>query len=183
MNRFSLIIIFFYAFIAASSGQKYYSKTARVHFISEAPIDTISADNNNGYVIFDEATGHFEFSVLIKGFTFQKALMQEHFNENYMESDNYPKAIYKGNIVDWPNIHMITNHVYQVNVDGLLTLHGVTRPYKYQASLTRKPSGVSANASFDITIADHNIQIPKVVKNNISKTVHVSVKTDMVLMK
>ncbi|HZV70124.1 MAG TPA: YceI family protein [Saprospiraceae bacterium] len=183
MKKYFLIIFLFGGFATASSGQKYFSKTGHIHFLSEAPIETIEADNNNGYVIFDAGTGRFEFSVLIKGFTFKKALMQEHFNENYMESDNYPKATYMGTIVDWPNIHLINDHVYQVNVDGQLTLHGITKPFKCKAALTMKSTGVSASAAFDIVIADYNIDIPKVVRDNISKVVKVTIKADLSQMK
>ncbi|MFZ1679318.1 MAG: YceI family protein [Saprospiraceae bacterium] len=183
MKKYILSLLFFGGFTSLSLGQKYFSKTGHVHFLSEAPIEKIEADNNNGFVIFDAATGRFEFSVLIKGFAFQKALMQEHFNENYMESDNYPKAVYKGSIVDWSAIHLMNDHIYQVNVEGQLTMHGVTKPFNCQASLTMKSGGVSANSSFDVVIADYDIQIPKVVKDNISKNVKVTVKVDLLPMK
>ncbi|MBK9982618.1 MAG: YceI family protein [Saprospiraceae bacterium] len=182
-KHFFLIILFIGGFTGFSFGQKYFSKTGRVHIVSEAPVEKIEADNNNGYVIFDAASGRFEFSVLIKGFTFQKALMQEHFNENYMESDDYPKAVYKGSIADWSTIHLMNDHVFQVNVEGQLTMHGVTKPFKCPASIIMKSGGVSATSSFDIAIADFNIQIPKVVKDNISKNVKVDVKVDLLPMK
>ncbi|MEP6795149.1 MAG: YceI family protein [Saprospiraceae bacterium] len=183
MKKYILSILFFGGYTSLALGQKYFSKTGHVHFLSEAPIEKIEADNNNGFVIFDAATGRFEFSVLIKGFTFQKALMQEHFNENYMESDDYPKAVYKGSIADWSAIHLMNDHVYQVNIEGQLTIHGITKPFKCQAALTMKSGGVSANSSFDVVIADYNIQIPKVVKDNISKNVRVSVKVDLLPMR
>ncbi|MEP6646497.1 MAG: YceI family protein [Saprospiraceae bacterium] len=182
MKKYILLFLFFTGFIAVSSGQKYYSKTGHVQFISDAPIEKITADNNNSYIIFDSATGKFEFSSLVKGFTFQKALMQEHFNENYMESDDYPKAIYKGSITDWSTLHLMNDHVYQVNVDGQLTMHGVTKPFKSKAELSMKNGNVIASSSFDIVIEDFNIQIPKVVKDNISKTVRVNVKAELVPM-
>ena len=183
MKGYIISIVFIVGLFDVSFGQKYFSKTGHVHFLSEAPIEKIEADNNNGYVIFDAGTGQFEFSVLIKGFTFQKALMQEHFNENYMESDLYPKAIYKGSIADWSAIHLMNDHLYQVNVEGQLTIHGVTKPFKCQAALTMKNGGVTASAAFDVVIADFNIQIPKVVKDNISKNVKVSVKVDLLPLK
>jgi polyisoprenoid-binding protein YceI len=183
MKQSILIIIFFGGFTVGAYGQKYFSKTGHVHFLSDAPIETIEADNNNGYVIFDAATGKVDFSVLIKGFTFQKALMQEHFNENYLESDTYPKATFKGSIVDWASVHLMDDHIYQVNVDGQLTMHGVTNPFSCKATITMKNGGVSTSAAFEIAIADYNIQIPKVVRDNISKTVKVTVRTDLQLMK
>ncbi|MEO6131261.1 MAG: YceI family protein [Saprospiraceae bacterium] len=182
MKKYILLILFIAGFSVASFGQKYFSKTGHVHFLSDAPIEKIEADNDNGFIIFDAATGHLEFSVLIKGFTFHKALMQQHFNENYMESDTYPKAIYKGLIRDWSVIHLMGDHVCQVDVEGQLTMHGVTKPLKCKASLTMQNGGISATSAFDIVVADYNIQIPKVVKDNISKNVKVTVTADLVPM-
>ena len=164
-------------------GQKYYCKTGHVSFLSEAPIETIEAKNDNAYIVFDAGTGQIEFSVLIKGFTFEKALMQEHFNENYMESDEYPKSIFKGSLTDWSGNHIVSDIENKVNVSGQLTIHGITKPFQGPATLMMKSGVLSAFATFDITIADYNIEVPKIVRDNISKTVKVTVKADLQPMK
>ena len=163
-------------------GQKYYSKTGHIHFLSEAPIETIQSDNRSGYVVLDAATGQFEFSVLIKGFKFEKALMQQHFNENYLESDKFPKGIYKGSIVNWSGVHPDRDGVYEVKTDGQLTIHGITKPFTCPAKLTVKSGVISVSSAFDVVIADFGIQVPKVVRDNISKTVKVTVNADLQLL-
>src|SRR6187402_3048718 len=80
MKKLSGIVILLFIVTAGSTGQQYYSKTGKVTFVSDAPLEKIEAHNNNGYVVFDAATGNIEWSVLIKGFQFVKALMQDHFN-------------------------------------------------------------------------------------------------------
>ncbi len=175
MNKYIFLIIFFGGFATISFGQKYYSKTGHIHFLSEAPIETIQSDNHSGYVVLDPATSQFEFSVLIKGFKFEKALMQQHFNESYMESDKYPKSICKGALLNWSNIHLDGDHVYEVNVDGQLTIRGITKPLKCPAKITVKGGVISVFATFDVVIADYGIEVPKVVRESISKTVKVTV--------
>lgn len=161
------------------NAQKYFSKTARVAFLSEAPLENIKSVNNNGYVITDATTGVVEVSVLIKGFTFDKALMQEHFNENYMESTKYPKAIFKGKITNLQDIRFTQDGEYNANVQGSLTLHGVTKPITVPATISVKSCKVTGQSSFDIALEDYGITIPKVVRENISKTVKVSVITEL----
>jgi len=179
MKKYLFIIIFFGGSGTISFGQKYFSKTGHVHFLSEAPIETIESDNHNGYVVFDAVTGQLEFSVLIKGFKFEKAMMQVHFNENYMESDKYPKSLYKGTLLNWSTIRLDSDNVYQVNVNGQLTIRGITKPFMCPGKLTVKGGVISAFATFDVVIADYGIQVPKVVRDNISKTVKVTISADL----
>ncbi len=179
MKKYICIVILISGLSTVTFVQKYYSKTAHVSFLSQAPIETIEANNNNAYIVFDASTGQIEFSVLIKGFSFQKALMQEHFNENYMESDKYPKSTFKGSLLDWSDTKLMNDHVYNVNVNGDLTIHGVAKQFNGPAKLTVKDGVISAFATFDVTIADYQIEVPKVVRDNISKTVKVTVKADL----
>jgi polyisoprenoid-binding protein YceI len=160
-------------------GQKYFSKVGRIHFLSEAPLEKIEATNHNALVIFDASTGKMECSVLIRGFQFEKALMQDHFNENYMESHKYPKGIFKGTILNLNEVNLSKDGTYAVNVKGDLTLHGVTKPFILPGQVVIKAGKISATSTFDILVDDYNIQIPKVVKENVSKTVKVIVTADL----
>ena len=161
------------------SAQEYYSKTGSIHFLSVAPMEKIEAKNGNAFVVFDPASGKMEWSVLIKGFKFEKALMQEHFNENYMESDKFPKGIFKGKIVNMSGVNCTQDGVYNVNVTGDLTLHGVTKPINVPGKIIVKNGIVNASSTFDVTIADYGITVPKVVRENIAKTVKVTVNADL----
>jgi polyisoprenoid-binding protein YceI len=176
----SLIISF--SLVTIASGQKYYSKTGHIEFLSEAPIETIKSTNDNGYVVLDAATGYFEFSVLIKGFKFQKALMQQHFNESYLESDQFPKAVSKGTILNIATVKLNVDKTYDANISGQITIHGVTKPFKCVAKLTVKDKTISAFTTFDLVIADYGIEIPSVVRDNISDRVKVSVSADLLPM-
>ena len=181
MTMKSLVLVFLlgmcHFFLA--QGQKYYSKTGRIHFLSEAPLEKIESTNQNALVVLDITTGQMEWSVLIKGFQFQKSLMQVHFNENYMESHKYPKGIFKGTITNMADIHWKRDGSYPVQVKGELTLHGVTRPFTTSGNLVVKGGKMTATSKFEIIVADFNIEIPKVVRENIAKTVKVTVSADL----
>ena len=160
-------------------GQKYFTKTGSIHFLSEAPLEKIEASNGTAYVVFDAGTGQMEWAVLIKGFKFEKALMQEHFNENYMESNKYPKAIFKGTITNMSAVNLAKDGTYNVEASGDLTIHGVTKPIRAPGRIMVKEGAVTAESSFNITIADYKIEVPKVVRDNIAKTVLVSVSAPL----
>jgi hypothetical protein len=178
MKFYFLVVIYLGLSFSLANGQKYFSKTGHIHFISVAPIETIQADNNNGYAVLDVGTGLIECAVLIKGFKFEKALMQQHFNENYLESDKYPKSVFKGTI-NMANIRLDVNQTYQVNVNGELTIRGITKPLVCPVKLSVQSGVISVATAFDVTIADYGIEVPGVVRGNISKTVKVTVNTDL----
>lgn len=124
-----------------------------------------------------------DLSVLIKGFHFEKALMQDHFNENYMESHLYPKGSFSGTILNMKEINLGKDGIYPVRVQGDLTLHGVTKAITTSGQINVKAGKIYASSTFDITIADFKIDIPKVVKDNISNAVEVTVSVELLLMK
>lgn len=163
--------------------QKYYSKAGRIQFISEAALEKIEATNNNALIVLDVSTGRMDLSVLIKGFQFAKSLMQEHFNENYMESHLYPKGSFSGTILNMKEINFSKDGTYTARVQGELSLHGVTKAMTTTGQINVKAGKIVASSMFDITIADFNIDIPKVVKDNISKIVRVTVSAELLLMK
>lgn len=159
-----------------SQGQtKLFSRSARITFLSNAPLEDIESRNNQVVTVWDVATGTLEFSLLIRGFEFKKALMQQHFNENYLESDKYPKAIFKGTIQNAQVVHLKTDGNYAIDVAGDITIHGVTRKISIPATIVVKNRSISARAEFTLSPANFNIQIPAIVKDNISKQIKVQV--------
>ncbi|HZG23841.1 MAG TPA: YceI family protein [Chitinophagaceae bacterium] len=154
---------------------KYFSKAGKISFYSKAPLEDIEAHNTKAVSVFDLSTGQIEFSVLIKGFEFEKAKMQEHFNENYLESDKYPKAVFTGTMNNFKEINLAKDGVYNVDVSGSLQLHGITKSQSAKAVITVKGGTVSAVSDFTIALADFNIKIPALVAEKISKTVRVVV--------
>ena len=98
MRKFFFGFYIFFMVVNVISGQKYFTKTGHISFYSDTPLEKIEGHNKSSNCVLDVATGKLEVATLVKGFQFEKALMQEHFNENYMESDKFPKAVFKGQI-------------------------------------------------------------------------------------
>lgn len=182
MKLLNCLIVLFFISVSNIAAQKYYSKTGNIHFLSEAPLEKIEATNNNAYAVFDAASGQMEWSVLIKGFKFEKSLMQQHFNENYMESSKFPKAIFKGQLVKPSATDLSKNGDYPVEVKGNMTMHGVTKPLSVPARIIVKDGKITAKGNFSIAIADYGIEVPKIVRDNIAKTVHVTVDAELLPM-
>lgn len=166
-----------------AQAQKYFTREGKVSFFSATPVENIEAHNSKATSIVDAATGKMEFAILIKAFQFEKALMQEHFNENYMESSTYPKATFKGQVDNWSSVDLGKEGTYPVKVSGDMTIHGVTQPVKAEGSFTVKDGKVSADSSFELTVADYDIEVPSVVRDNIAKTVRVDVALNYELLK
>lgn len=154
---------------------KYFTKSGAVHFISKGAIETIQADHRSITCVLDSKTGALQFAVLMKGFEFKKALMQEHFNENYVESDKYPKAEFRGQIVNNGDINYTKDGTYNAHVKGKLTLHGQTKDVAADGKITVKNGKLLATSDFTIQMSDYNISIPKLVKENMSNTVNINV--------
>ena len=152
------------------------SRNAGISFYSKTAIEDIEAHTQTAVSVLDKRTGQLEFNVLIKSFVFQKALMQEHFNENYMESDRFPKSSFKGRIDDLAKIDFTKDGSYSVSINGQLTIHGQTKPVNAPASFTIMNGSALAQAEFNITLSDYNISIPTLVKDKISGTVKIALK-------
>lgn len=163
-------------FITTSAQDRVLTRTGSISFYSKTPLENIEASTQAAVSVLDKKTGKLEFSVLIKSFTFEKALMQEHFNENYLESDKFPKSTFKGQIDDPGKINFDRDGKYLVSVSGELTLHGQNQAVTTPAMITILNGAASADAEFTITLADYKITIPSLVKDKISKTVKISVR-------
>lgn len=175
-----LIIPFIAIFMLANSvqAQKYFTKNGNISFYSKTSMENIKADNNQVMSVLNSQTGEIQFSLLIKSFHFEKALMEEHFNENYLESDKFPKAGFKGNITDLSRVSFATDGLYTVPVSGEMTLHGVTKKITTTGSLTIKGGKISATSTFFIKLSEYNISIPALVKDNIAESVEVTVNSN-----
>ena len=158
-----------------SIAQTYITRNGKVMFFSKAPVENIEAVNNEVTSILDTKKGEFAFIVLIKSFKFRKALMEEHFNENYMESNTYPKANFKGTITNLPGVDFNKDGTFAVNVKGDLTLHGVTKNIEVPGTITIVGGKIAATSTFKIRIKDYKISIPSTVINNIAEVVDVNI--------
>ncbi len=183
MKQSFYILVLILINVTYSSSQKYFTKNGQVSFYSDTPLEKIEAFNKSSNCVLDLATCKLEFAVLIKGFQFEKALMQEHFNENYLESNKFPKATFKGQIDNYSKIDVTKNGKSTVKVSGDLTLHGVTKKLNTDAVVEIKAGKIDADATFNIMVADYNISIPSLVKDQIAKSVKVKVDATLEVLK
>lgn len=156
-----------------AEAQQYFTKEAQIRFFSKTPLEDIEAVNKKAVGVINTMSADLEFSVLLKGFEFRKALMQNHFNENYVESDKYPKATFKGKLLG--PVVWTTDGVYKSDVAGTLTLHGVTQPQKATATITIKNGVIGGTADMVIVLEDYKIKVPALAQANISKTIAVNI--------
>src|ERR1700712_2531693 len=117
----------------SSYAQTYMTRNGLIGFYSKMPLEDIKAENNQVYAVIDAGKKNLAFTLLVKGFLFEKALMQEHFNENYIESDKFPKAVFTGAYTG--DVPTGKDGVYNVTVKGSLTMHGVTKPLEAPATI------------------------------------------------
>lgn len=141
--------------------QKYKTTTGSVSFFSKAKLENIDAKNNQATALLDASNGNLAFIVLIKSFEFDKKLMQTHFNNNYMESDKYPKGTFDGKITNNSSVKYGTDGTYNVSVSGKLTIHGVTKNVTESGTVTVKGSNVTLKSTFKVKLSDYGIKNDK----------------------
>ena len=175
MKKLILVLIIILTGSQVIFGQSYLTKNGKISFFSKTDLENIDAVNNQVVSVITTQTGSIAFSVLINGFLFKKALMQEHFNENYMESAKYPKAGFKGTITDLSKVNFTTDGSYNITVTGDLSIHNVTNKITLPAVIIVKSGKISASTSFKVKLDDYKISVPKIVESNISKTIEIKV--------
>lgn len=181
MKRSLVLIIMFLMAFSSSEAQKYLTKTGKIRFFSDAPLEKIEAVNNQVNAALNISTGDLVFKVLIKSFTFEKALMEEHFNENYLESDKSPTSTFSGKVVNISEMDFSQDVKYTAEVEGTLTIHGVSRPVKASGTLEGKDGKIIGKSVFTVNTKDYDIKIPSAVVKNIAESIEITV--DVVLEK
>jgi len=176
MLKKSLIAIGLVVITVSSQAQdKYFTKTGKIDFSSKSTMEDIDARNKTVAAILDTKTGAVQFSVLMKGFEFPKALMQEHFNENYVESNKYPKGEFKGSITNNSTITYTNDGSYPAEVSGKLTIHGITKDVKAKGSVKVNGGKINVASVFNILLSDYKIRIPSIVKEKLSNNIKITV--------
>lgn len=160
----------------AAAAQKYMTRNGVISFYSKTPLEDIKATNNQVYAIIDGGSKNLAFTLLLKGFLFSKELMQQHFNEKYVESDKYPKASFTGSYTG--DVNLAKDGTYPATVKGQLTLHGVTQAVEAPATMQVEGGKLTGKCDFKISPADYNISVPSLVKDKIAKQLDVSVMVD-----
>jgi len=166
-----LLLIIVCAATTAFAQKKYTAEKTYVSFYSHAPLEDIKAENPKSTAIFNADNGEIAFSVPMKEFKFRKSLMQQHFNEKYVESEKYPKSTFQGNIIGFK---IDATGVQQVKAQGKLTIHGVTRDIDVPGTVEVQGKKLQMKSKFMVKVADYQIEIPSLVFQNIAEEVEVT---------
>ena len=172
--RLILVCLLFSSQIFA---QQYLSKNGNVSFFSEAPIENIEAVNKKATVVIDLRTGGFAFQIMIEDFIFPNSLMQEHFNESYMESDKFPNSTFTGVISDISTLDLSKEQ--SIDVSGNFLLHGINRQMNMTATISLKDEKLNISSQFDIVLDDFNIDIPKIMMYKIAEVINVTIEMNL----
>lgn len=171
----ALIILLLTVVAVPTFARKFMSRTAKVTFFSATNLQNIEAKNSEAACLLDADSGVVEFIIPIRSFKFEKALMEEHFNENYMESDKFPKATFKGKVNGMSGVDFSKNGAYPVSATGTMTIHGVAKNVTIGGTIMIKDRLPLIVSKFDVECADYKIAIPSVVSAKIAKTIEVNV--------
>lgn len=159
--------------LTASAQHVYISTRSSASFFSRTIAADIEGKSNAGNSVLDIQTRETIFKVSNTSFQFEKKLMQEHFNENYMESDKYPFSVFRGKIKE--DVDLSKDGTYNVTVAGILSVHGLDKLYESKAVFTVDKGIISASTVFNVKIADHQIKIPSIVFKKIAESVEVRI--------
>ncbi len=165
------------------NAQRFMTKTGSIDFNATTPLEKIEGINKSTACLLDIKTGSLDVIVQIKSFVFGQQLMQEHFNENYMESDKFPRSTFKGSITNLAAINFTKDGEYNAEVAGKLTIHGVTKDVKSVGKIIIKSGKPMLKSNFSAVLAEYNIAIPGAVKDKISKDVKINVNCSLDAMK
>lgn len=179
---FAILLTVTFSSVAQS---KYFTRNGKINFdatTSTSP-EKIEGKNDKATSVLDASNGQMEFAVLMKAFMFEKALMEEHFNENYVESDKFPKATFKGAIKNMSEVSLTKDGTYPVKIAGKLTVHGVTKDVETAGTIVVKGNSINAKSDFKIFLANYSIEIPSLVQDKVAKEATIKVDVNYELLK
>jgi hypothetical protein len=174
-----LLLLVVLSFKIQAPLQDYTVKSGSIAFRSDAPLELIKAQSNELRGLLVPQKKQFAFIINIKSFKgFNSPLQQEHFNENYLESNKYATASFGGKIIE--DIDYTKDGVYSIRAKGNLSIHGVVQERIIKSELTIKNNSISIKSNFTVLLNDHNITIPKVVNEKLASEIKVEIKADLV---
>lgn len=160
---------------SAQAQEKYMTRDAYVRFYSSTPMEDIEGINDQASSVYVPSSGQVVFQVPIKAFSFEKALMEEHFNENYMESDKIPNATFKGSIIDL-DFQTLNETAVEVKLKGSLTIHGISQEVEEVFQMSLVKGQIRLEGTFMVAPKDYKINIPSAVANKIADSIEVTLK-------
>jgi polyisoprenoid-binding protein YceI len=165
------MLLFALVITGAAHAQKFVVEKSKIVFFSDAAIEDITASNTKASGIFNASTSEIVFSIPINEFQFEKSLMQEHFNEKYMESDQYPKSTFKGRVTGFD---ASAEGTMQASADGELSIHGVSQQVTIPGTIEKVKDKYQFKSKFIVKLADYKIAIPQLLWQNIAEQVEVT---------
>lgn len=176
-NNNLYLLVFACCFFLTAKSQVYSAKqnATEVHFLSEAPLENIEATNKGGVIVLNTTNNQVQARITIINFKFKNALMEEHFNENYMESNKYPHAFFKGKIKE--NIDYSKDGEHDITLEGEMEIHGVKKQVELPAKINIKGKEIGVFSKFKIKVADYNIKVPSLYVKNIAEEVMVTINS------
>lgn len=170
MKKITLLLLLLSNFINAQ--ERMTTNSGIIHFEASIPVfEEVQATNEKAIFILEPETSKLNCIILVKQFHFKRALMETHFNENYIESDKYPKASFKGKIEKF-DLKNVSNDAKQYVIRGKIEIHGKSKNIAVIAQIKNSTEGIEITSDFDLNTDDFKIEIPFIVRNKISKTVH-----------
>ena len=159
--------------------QRLLTRSGEIKFDASMPnLVEIIGKSSTASAILDQTTGQFATSVIIKSIRFKVPLMEEHFNENYMESSKYSNSTFKGKISGFDFKKLVASKV-AYDIEGDLTIHGVTKKVKTKIYLASNGNKVAASGNFLVHAQDYGIEIPSLVKEKFAEQIKVSYSFDL----
>lgn len=185
MQKQLFVLLISLGLVSVAAAQNYFTRDGKVKFdaTSASSPEKIEGLSKTGTCVLDAKSGKMQWAVLIKGFQFEKVLMEEHFNENYLESDKYPKATFLGQITNLNEINFTKDGTYNAVVSGKMTVHGVTKDLNTNGALTVSNGTIKLNAGFSLLLSDYQISIPSLVNDKVAKEAKVLIDATLTPMK
>ncbi|NOU16160.1 MAG: YceI family protein [Bacteroidales bacterium] len=176
------LLFLLFPLLGNSQGVLFYTNSGKVNFTSDAPLEVIKASSNSVAGAVKSSDRSFAFSVLVKSFEgFNSSLQRTHFNENYLESDKYPKITFEGKIIE--DINLGKDGTYNIRGKGKFSVHGVTQERIIPCKIIVSNGKLSISANFTVFLDDHNIKIPAIVNQKIAEEILVSINIEMIIKK
>jgi len=177
MKKIAILVIALFICFIKSEAQIYMADSCRVSFFSAATIENIAASNTTSKPVMSTATGDIQISISNTDFIFKKHLMQEHFNEDYMESEKYPHTVFKGKVNQ--TLDYTKDGVNQVTVTGTMDMHGVQKTITIPGTITIQSGIIFIATTFNVAPADYSIKVPSVIGSDIAKQIAVTLTATM----
>lgn len=174
-----LAILFFLSVVplmASTQDTLWFTRSGHIYFISHTDIIDIDANHYQVGSFFNTRTGELVFTLLMKSFQFTLPLAEEHFNENYVESEKYPKSTFKGKITGYDPARLLSNADYPVEVEGDLTIHGVTARVKEKGVIRKNGDEIRATSRFNILLDTYRIKVPNIVADRVATVIPIDVE-------